>query len=66
MGKLKAAIISGKIRRSLGNSNLGKSYVLALTEKASLTKRFLKEMKEETSSDIPVQRKSSKNFIQML
>lgn len=47
MRNLKAAIISGKIRRHLGNSNLGKSYVLTLTEKASLTKRFLKEMKRD-------------------
>lgn len=37
MGKLRAAIISDKIRGHLGNSNLGKSYDLTLTEKASLT-----------------------------
>lgn len=37
MEKLKAAIISDRISRHLGNSNLGKSYALTLTEKASLT-----------------------------
>lgn len=37
MGKLIAAVISDRIRKHLGNSNLGKSYVLTLTEKSSLT-----------------------------
>lgn len=37
MGKLRVAIIGDKISRYLGNSNLGKSCELILTEKESLT-----------------------------
>lgn len=37
MGKLIAAIISDRISKHSGNKNLGKSYVLTLTEKSSLT-----------------------------
>lgn len=37
MGKLIAAIINDRITKCLGNNNLGKSYVLTLTKKSSLT-----------------------------
>lgn len=50
MGKLKATIARDNISRHLGNSNLGKIYVLTLTEIESLTHLLeVCERKEEGS-----------------